>query len=487
MRRPKSSLSLALATALAACASVSTAPHDAEPLLTTPAELGLTAEPFVLPVGGGDHLAGFWLPNPAANGRTVVFCHDEDTDVGCIDPYYTFLHAAGLQVLVFDPRGYGHSTGAPSLAAWCEDLVAVLRWVRARPDVDAKKVALFGSGLGSLAAQWAAASEGVAAVVLEHLPDAAGLTDRPDGRDYVMPPLPKHAARRAGTPALFVGSDGEPVADRLALARACAAWDGPRQLWLLDHTATAPHGMLTHEGEYQRTIGGFLTSALDGLLAAPASPWHAEVVWQKRADGRSEFVVRPGVPEWSNRTALQLSAVLADGSAMCLHAWSNAPVLATLASEPLALGAVVATDVVDDDAVNWRRPTTPLQRAAAAIDPLWDRIAAMREGMLDAGDEMELADALAAAEAKEAFPALLAAELADVFAGLGALMIEQPQFEARGRALLQRAIAACPAHPDRHRWPGPIATYGYPQREAVELARQLLTAPTAPPRGRSGP
>jgi hypothetical protein len=43
--------------------------------------------------------------------------------------------------------------------------------------------------------------------------------------------------------------------------------------------------------------------------------------------------------------------------------------------------------------------------------------------------------------------------------------------------LLQRAIAACPAQPDRHRWPGPIATYGYPQREAVELARQLLAAP----------
>ena len=31
--------------------------------------------------------------------------------------------------------------------------------------------------------------------------------------------------------------------------------------------ATAPHGMLTHEGAYQQTIGGFLTSALDGLLA----------------------------------------------------------------------------------------------------------------------------------------------------------------------------------------------------------------------------
>jgi hypothetical protein len=64
-----------------------------------------------------------------------------------------------------------------------------------------------------------------------------------------------------------------------------------------------------------------------------------------------------------------------------------------------------------------------------------------------------------------------------VFAGLGAMLLEQPQQEARGRALLQRAIAACPAHPDRHRWPGPIATYGYPQREAVELARQLLAAP----------
>lgn len=477
MRRPSLPLSFTLALTLAACATGPNVRDDVEPPLTTPDELGLAAEPFVLPVGDGDKLAGYWLPNAAANGRTVVFCHDEDTDVGCIDPYYTFLHAAGLQVLVFDPRGYGHSTGSPSLAAWCEDTVAVLRWVRTRPGADPKKVALFGTGLGSLAAQWAAAREGVGALVLEHVPDTASLAGRSDGRDYVLPPLPTKPRERAAAPALFVGSDGEPVADRLALARACAAYDGPRQLWLLEHTATAPHGMLTYEGEYQRTIGSFLTSALDGLLAAPASPWHAEVAWQQRADGRAEFVVRPGVPEWGNRTALQLSALLADGSAVCLHAWANAPTLAAVTSEPIALGAVVATDVVEDDAANWRRPTTPLQRAAAAIDPLWNHIAAMREGILDAGDEMELADALAAAEAKEAFPPLLAAELADVYAGLGALMIEQPQHEARGRTLLQRAIAACPAHPDRHRWPGPIATYGYPQREAVELARQLLASP----------
>ena len=480
MRRSPSSLPLAFALALAACATAPKSRPDAEPRLTTPDELGLAAEPFVLPVGDGDRLTGFWLPNPAANGRTVVFCHDEDTDVGCIDPYYTFLHAAGLQVLVFDPRGYGHSTGSPSLAAWCEDTVAVLRQVRARPDVDASKVALFGSGFGSLAAQWAAASEGVAALVLEHVPDTASLRNRPDGRDYALQSLPSPRRERTAAPALFVGSDGEPVADRLALARAYEAYDGPRQLWLLAHTATAPHGMLTHDGEYQRTIGGFLTSALDGLLAAPASPWHAEVTWQPRGDGRTEFVVRPGVPEWGNRTALQLSALLADGSALCLHAWSNAPAVATVSSEPIAVGAIVATDVVEDDAANWRRPTTPLQRAAAALDPLWDRIAAMREGLLDADDEMALADALAAAEAKAPFPPLLAAELADVFAGLGAMLLEQPQQEARGRALLQRAIAACPAHPDRHRWPGPIATYGYPQREAVELARQLLAAPPRP-------
>jgi hypothetical protein len=169
--------------------------------------------------------------------------------------------------------------------------------------------------------------------------------------------------------------------------------------------------------------------------------------------------------------------LLADGSALCLHAWSNAPAVATVSSEPIAVGAIVATDVVEDDGANWRRPTTELQRAAAALDPLWDRIAAMREGLLDADDELALADALAAAEAKAPFPPLLAAELADVFAGLGAMLLEQPQHESRGRALLQRAIAACPAQPDRHRWPGPIATYGYPQREAVELARQLLAAP----------
>ena len=452
-------------------------------LLTAPADVGLAAEPFTLPLAQGASLTGFWLPNAAANGRTVVFCHDEATDAGCVHPYYTFLHAAGLQVLVFDPRGYGQSRGAPTLRTWCQDLAPLLRWLRTRPDVDPQRIALFGTGLGATAARWAAHTQGCAALVLEHLPDAhalaaeLGFANADEALGDLDPPAATTAS--ATMPALFLTGDGEPTADRLTLARAFAAHAGPRQLWLLEHTAAPPHGMGTHDGEYQQRLGTFLREALDGAWLRTGD---GAVEWRALGGDHYELVAKAGVPEWGNRTALALGLVLADGSAQTLRTWStDGPREVTLPAPPIAVGVVPVVDAVEDEATGWRRQPTALARAVAALDPLWPRLEALRLAPATPTEVQPLADALAACEAStgQPFPPLVQAELADVFAYLGAALLEHddPAQRARGRQLLQRAVAATPAQPDQHRWPGPTATYGYPQGEAIDVARELLRAP----------
>ena len=50
-------------------------------------------------------------------------------------------------------------------------------------------------------------------------------------------------------------------------------------------------------------------------------------------------------------------------------------------------------------------------------------------------------------------------------------------FYAEGARLLQRTIAAVPAQPSLHIWPGISTTYGFPQETAVAEAKRLLAAP----------
>jgi alpha/beta superfamily hydrolase len=69
---------------------------------------------------------------------------------------------AGIAALRFDFRGSGESEGAFSemtIEREVEDARAALRWLRARPDVDARRVGLLGVSLGSAVAMLTAGEE----------------------------------------------------------------------------------------------------------------------------------------------------------------------------------------------------------------------------------------------------------------------------------------------------------------------------------------
>lgn len=503
-RRTSTSLPLILAAvAVAACASGPTAIDKQllvppTPWLAEPADFGLVAEPVEIVLHSEASLTGFWIPHGNGEKRTVVLFHDADSNASAVHPYYRFLHEAGFQVLVFDPRGYGRSKGTPTLQAWLYDLPQLFRWLRARPDVDPQRVALFGTGLGSVAALWAARTQGAQALVLEHLPSLRDMLKESQGADgsalsavqlgfteFASLPEeiePDDNAPRTRVPALFLASDGESARDRKALVRTFGAYAGQKQLWLLAGTGRAPHGMLTHDGEYQRHIATFLAGALAGKL--PTLTASAKKVDTAR-DGQAWYQIDVSpLPAGGNRLALEACAVLADGSAHFARTWVDADnprprLRLKLPSEPVVTTAMLVPGAIADAEVVFRRETTPLSRAGAAVDGLWTQIEALRNDTLPPAEQRQLLTDLVAAEAKGPFPRELQAELADVFARLGKQLSSSQDAadRAKGQQLLQRAIAAAPGKPHLHVWPGPTATYGYPQEEAVEMARQLLAAP----------
>ncbi|MBL8730351.1 MAG: alpha/beta hydrolase [Planctomycetes bacterium] len=499
---PRSSLSaLSFLFAFAACSTVQDdlsrqLLRPPPGWLAEPADAGLAAEPFEIVLHSAASLTGFWIPNERADKRTVVVFHDEQSNCSVLHPYYTFLHEAGFQVLVFDPRGFGRSKGTPTLQAWIHDLPELLAWLRARPDFDPARTAYFGTGLGSVAALWAARTQHqCGALVLEHVPSpraivkegvaddgsamsafTAGLVEYAGMPDDIEP---EEGAPRLQLPALFLGAEFEPARDRVALAQTFRAYGGQKQLWMLPATHRAPHTLLKNDGEYQRRIGAFLHAALGGASVGVLATCNKA---SDAGDGQSWYDVQMTGAPADARTAVEACAVLADGSPRFARAWlehGRGRVRMKLPSAPLAVGAADVAAAVADPELVWRASGTRLARSTAAIEPLLPRIEELRNDALGATAKVELADALQAAEAAEPFHPQLAAELTDVFARLGATLqaSDDAQRRQQGSRLLQRAVAAVPQQPLLHFWAGTTNTYGFPQEDAVRNARALLAAP----------
>ena len=65
---------------------------------------------------------------------------------------HLLYRACNINILLFDYRGYGKSTGAPSEAGLYTDALAVHDYVRKRNDLNQEKIFLFGRSLGGAVA-----------------------------------------------------------------------------------------------------------------------------------------------------------------------------------------------------------------------------------------------------------------------------------------------------------------------------------------------
>ena len=97
-----------------------------------------------------------WLTLPAGAGPhpVVVLIHGGGaTHSMMLDQYERWFAAAGLAVVAFDFRHLGESEGTPrqlmSIRRYFADIDAALAFVRDRPELDAARVALWGTSFGA--------------------------------------------------------------------------------------------------------------------------------------------------------------------------------------------------------------------------------------------------------------------------------------------------------------------------------------------------
>jgi pimeloyl-ACP methyl ester carboxylesterase len=121
---------------------------------------------------GSETLYGFWLRQPGGAPRlTVLFSHGRGKNLaGDVEwGHAEFLWRSGFDVLIYDYRGFGRSTGdSKDETTLAEDVRAALAFALTQPEVTLARVISYGHSLGSSPAiAIAAATPGLRALVIE--------------------------------------------------------------------------------------------------------------------------------------------------------------------------------------------------------------------------------------------------------------------------------------------------------------------------------
>lgn len=119
--------------------------------IATPDQLGLEAEEVELVPEPGLQLHAWFFPQPAPLA-TLLFCHGNAGNVSHRLENVYHLVRTGFQVLLFDYRGYGHSTGQPSEEGLYRDGEVAWEHLIERVDTVMAPRLIFGRSLGGAVA-----------------------------------------------------------------------------------------------------------------------------------------------------------------------------------------------------------------------------------------------------------------------------------------------------------------------------------------------
>jgi fermentation-respiration switch protein FrsA (DUF1100 family) len=158
MRRAGLRLLAAVALALGALAMVmpfllnSLLFFPSRPLAFSPAAVGLVARDVEIPTADGERLHGWWFRARGESLAHVLFCHGNAGNIADRLLHARLLTDARLDVLIFDYRGYGGSTGRPDEEGTYRDARAARSALLALPGVDPARVVYLGESLGGAVA-----------------------------------------------------------------------------------------------------------------------------------------------------------------------------------------------------------------------------------------------------------------------------------------------------------------------------------------------
>lgn len=133
---------------------------------TVPTNWGLNYEDVSFEAGDGTRLHGWFFPLPGKR-PTILFCHGNAGNISHRLENVKLLLDYGLQVFIYDYRGYGRSGGRPSEAGLYQDGLAAYDYLVEHKKILPNRIIPFGRSLGAAVAMEIATRRDVRSLIIE--------------------------------------------------------------------------------------------------------------------------------------------------------------------------------------------------------------------------------------------------------------------------------------------------------------------------------
>lgn len=231
----------------------------------TPAAVGLAYENVQLLTADDTRLHAWFVPATASHG-TLLFSHGNAGNIGHRLDSIRQFHSLGLDVLIYDYRGFGESEGKPSEAGTYLDAKAAWDYLLLEREIAPRQIVIFGRSLGAAVAAELASQYPSAGVILE-----SAFTSVPDMASSIYPWLPVRLlsryqynnlekVARITSPLLLVHSRGDEIVPYDHGERLFAEANEPKQF--LELSGGHNDGNHVSHDIYMETLQRFLDSIL---------------------------------------------------------------------------------------------------------------------------------------------------------------------------------------------------------------------------------
>ena len=237
--------------------------HPVPELRGTPADVGLPYESVYLETADGKRLGAWWIPSGSPRG-VLLYCHGNGGNISALLDSVRIFNRLGLDLFVFDYRGYGESSGSPSEQGLYRDVEAAWNYLERIRRIDPQKIVVFGWSLGGPVAAWISQKHRPGALILEgaftSLQEAA--RDRVPGFFVTLFIPDQYPTKRfvamVQCPVLIIHSRDDEVMPFRHGETLFATARGPKQLLVI----RGSHNRGFLDSQYEPSIHAFLSEVL---------------------------------------------------------------------------------------------------------------------------------------------------------------------------------------------------------------------------------
>ncbi len=237
-----------------------------------PTEWGLAYEDVFLDTEDGVRLHGWYIPRHGAK-QTLLFFHGNAGNISHRGDSVEVFHRLGLNVFIFDYRGYGKSQGETDETGLYKDARTAWRYLIKERGLDGENVILFGRSLGGAVAAELASEIRPGGLVLE-----STFSSAKDVANAIFPILSRliflrydfnttARVRRLACPLLVLHSPDDEIIPFQLGEKLFRAANEPKSFVKMrgDHN----NGFLMSQPDYERALAAFVSSSKRAISAQP--------------------------------------------------------------------------------------------------------------------------------------------------------------------------------------------------------------------------